>query len=71
MSKDFNLSKKDAVISIDINVSIKNDAKEGTANKIIDLLNKINLIADNNNTTDEDIFIKVSPATTLSHKSSN
>lgn len=68
MGKDFDLSDKDGIVSIEINISIKNNAAEGTSEKVNDLLESIEQLINNYNTNNENIFIKNSIGTVLTHK---
>lgn len=68
MGKDFDLSDKDGIVSIEINISIKNNAAEETSEKVNDLLESIEQLINNYNTNNENIFIKNSIGTVLTHK---
>lgn len=66
MSQDFNLSKKEAIISIDINLSIKDKAIVGTSAAVFVFVEELEELINKYN--NEDIFIKKSLGTALTHK---
>ena len=65
---DFNISNKDAIISLEINLSIKEKAPEGTSDKVLNFLQDLELLIDKHSTDDNNIFIRKSVGNTLTHK---
>lgn len=63
---DFDLSNKDAVISIGVSFSIKHKAKEGTSEKLHAFLEDMNKLIEKHNC--DEVSFKTSIENVLTHK---
>ena len=66
MNSDFNLSEKEVVVSIVLDVSVKQKAKEGISEKLLSFTTELNELIKKHSS--EDIFFRHSLGNILTHK---